>query len=152
MRNLRVIALVAAVWVAALATGWSMAAEKPPEGEKVRKARAFVLDDQDGNKVMMSSFHGQVVVLEWVNFDCPSSKRHLEAGTFKQLLKKYKYGVPGAKPAEPQPQRGRSRSRRKKQKVVWLAINSADYSNVEQNKAAATKYAVPYPVLDDRLR
>lgn len=151
MRNLGVIALVAAVSVGALAMGWSMAAERPPEGEKVRKALAFVLDDQDGNKVMMSSFRGQVVVLEWVNFDCPFSKRHLEAGTFKQLCKKFKYGVPGAKPAEPQPQRGRSRSRAKKQKVVWLAINSTHYSTAEQNKAAATKYAIPYPVLDDRL-
>jgi len=164
MRKSVLIALVAAVSVGALATGWSMAAEKPPEGEKVRKAFAFVLDDQDGNKVMMSSFRGQVVVLEWVNFDCPFSKRHQEAGTFKQLYKKYKYGAPAAKPTQTQAtgkklQQARRmleivtgrKSRGKKQKVVWLAINSTHYSNVEQNKAAATKYAVPYPVLDDHL-
>ncbi|HUU92793.1 MAG TPA: redoxin domain-containing protein [Phycisphaerae bacterium] len=151
MRKSVLIALVAAVSAGVLAMGWSMAAEKPPAAEKVKKARAFVLDDQDGNKVVMSTFHGQVVVLEWVNFDCPFSKRHLEAGTFRELYKKYKYGAPGAKPVETQPQQDRSRSRAKKQKVVWLAINSTHYSNAEQNKAAATKYTVPYPVLDDRL-
>ncbi len=149
MRNLRVIALVAAVSVGALVTGWSVAAEKPPEAQKVKKAFAFTLDDQDGNKVTMSTFHGQVVVLEWVNFDCPFSKRHQEAGTFRELYKKYKYGVPGAKPVETPPQKGRRRSRGPKQKVVWLAINSTHYSSAEQNKAAATKYQIPYPLLDD---
>jgi len=151
MRKPLVIALAAGAAVAAAVAGWSLAAPEPPETPNVKKALAFTLEDQNGNKVTMSSFHGQVVVLEWVNFDCPFSRRHQEAGTFKELYKKYKYGVPGAKPPETQPPQDRSRSRGKKEKVVWLAINSTPYATPEQNKAAAAKYSIPYPVLDDRL-
>ncbi len=149
MRKSLLIVLVAAVGVAAIVARWSPAAEKPTEKEEVKKAFAFTLLDQDGNKVMMSQFRGQVVVLEWVNFDCPFSRRHYEKGTFRELCKKYKYGVPGAKPAQTQPQPPSRRKRGKKQKVVWLAINSTNYWTVERNKQAAEKYKVPYPILDD---
>jgi len=149
MRKSLLIVLVAAVGVAAVVVGWSPASEKPTEKEEAKKAFAFTLLDQDGNKVMMSQFRGQVVVLEWVNFDCPFSRRHYEKGTFRELCKKYKYGVPGAKPAQTQPQPPSRRKRGKKQKVVWLAINSTNYWTVERNKQAAEKYKVPYPILDD---
>jgi len=151
MRNPLRIALVAAAGLAVLVTARSAAAGQPAEPDKVKRAYAFVLEDQHGKKVVMSKFRGQVVVLEWVNFDCPFSRRHHEQGTFRQIYKKYKYGVPGAKPEPAPPQRGRRRPRGPKQKVVWLAINSNHYANVEQNKAAAAKYNVPYPVLDDHL-
>ena len=149
MRKSLLIVLVAAVTVAAVVVGWSPAAEKPTEKEEAKKAFAFTLLDQDGNKVMMSQFRGQVVVLEWVNFDCPFSRRHYEKGTFRELCKKYKYGVLGAKPAQTQPQPPSRRKRGKKQKVVWLAINSTNYWTVERNKQATEKYKVPYPILDD---
>ncbi len=149
MRKSLLIVVVAAVTVAAVVVGWSPAAEKPAEKEEVKKAFAFTLLDQDGNKVMMSQFRGQVVVLEWVNFDCPFSRRHYEKGTFRELCKKYKYGVPGAKPAQTQPQPPSRKKRGKKQKVVWLAINSTHYWTAERNKQAAEKYKVPYPLLDD---
>jgi len=149
MRKSLLIVVVAAVGVAAVVAGWSPAAEKPTEKEEVKKAFAFTLLDQDGNKVMMSQFRGQVVVLEWVNFDCPFSRRHYEQGTFRKLCKKYKYGVLGAKPAQTQPQPPSRKKRVKKQTVVWLAINSTHYWTVERNPQANEKYKVPYPILDD---
>ncbi|MBL7141014.1 MAG: redoxin domain-containing protein [Planctomycetes bacterium] len=147
MRKTLAIILAAGVILTAATLSDRLWADKPPAPDPNKPwAKAFTLTDQDGNKVSLSSFSGQIVVMEWVNFDCPFSRRHYEQGTFKDLYKKYKYGLPGA--AKPQPDKGRTRE--PKQKVVWLAINSTHYATVETNKAAAQKYAAPYPVLDDR--
>jgi len=116
-----------------------------PDPDKPR-AKAFVLPDQNGETVIMSKFQGMIVVLEWMNPDCPFSKRHYREGTFKDLYKKYKYGLPR------QPQQtetGKAGKRRKRQKVVWLAINSSIHGSVEANKQAAAEFNVPYPILDD---
>jgi len=138
--------LAAGCVLAAAALSGRLWADKPPAPDPNKPwAKAFTLTDQNGNKVSLSSFSGQIVVMEWCNFDCPFSRRHYERGTFKDLYKKYKFGVPG----EPTPQPDKGRKREPKQKVVWLAINSTHYATVETNKAAAQKYEVPYPVLDD---
>ena len=134
-----------------------------PDPDKPR-AKAFVLPDQNGETVIMSKFQGMIVVLEWTNLDCPFSKRHYQEGTFKDLYKKYRYGLPSTNSAQantqqpgPALQRARrmleivtGRKRRgKKVKVVWLAINSSRDATVEANKTAAQEFAVPYPILDD---
>jgi peroxiredoxin len=142
--------------LAVLATGTFLASTLPakvpplPDPSKPR-AKAFVLTDQNGEKVFMSKFRGQIVVLEWVNFDCPVSQRHYTEGTFKTLLKKYEFGIPGQPDPQPAPARGRrgGRKGKKRPKVVWLAINSTYNSSPEANKKAAQQYGVPYPILDD---
>ena len=116
--------LVLAVLMAGTFLASALPAKLPPlpDPDKPR-AKAFVLTDQNDNQVIMSKFRGQIVVLEWVNFDCPFVQRHYREGTFKKLFKKYEFGIPG-KP-DPQPPRGgRSKERKKRPKVVWLAINS----------------------------
>jgi peroxiredoxin len=93
----------------------------------VPKAPAFTLTDQAGKKHSLADYAGKVVVLEWMNPDCPISRRHYTTPTMKNLATKY---APKG--------------------VVWLAINSTNYYTPEQNKAWAEKYALPYPILDDR--
>jgi hypothetical protein len=130
----------------------ALPAKVPPLPDpNVPRAKAFVLTDQNGEKVFLSKFRGQIVVLEWVNFDCPVSQRHYREGTFKKLYEKYKFGVPGEPDPQPAPRRRGRKKGKKRPKLVWLAINSTYSSTVEGNKQAARKYEVPYPILDDHL-
>jgi peroxiredoxin len=147
MRKILLVAALAGVLAAGGLVRSTLLAKVPPLPDPSKpRAKAFTLEDQNGEKVMMSKFTGQIVVLEWVNFDCPFVKRHYQEGTFKDLLEKYKYGIPGeAAPASS----ARGAKEKKKQRVVWLAVNSTHYANVESNKKATQEYKVPYPVLDD---
>ena len=47
-------------------------------------APAFTLADSAGNEVSLSDFEGKIVVLEWLNPDCPFVQRHYKAGTMKK--------------------------------------------------------------------
>jgi peroxiredoxin len=93
-----------------------------------RQAPDFVLDSFDGRNVRLSSFKGRIVVLEWINLDCPFSKYHHETvNTMVNLAEKYKG-----------------------KEVVWLAINSTPNTTPEANRDFAQKHKLPYPILDDR--
>ena len=89
-------------------------------------APPFTLDDQQGRAVSLGQFAGKIVVLEWVNPDCPFVQRHYRAATMTGLARRY---APHG--------------------VVWLAINTTHYFDVEKNQAFHEKHALPYPVLDD---
>jgi peroxiredoxin len=56
----------------------SLAAAGVDVGER---APEFTLMDTEGNSVSLSDFAGKVVVLEWLNPDCPYVQRHYTAGT-----------------------------------------------------------------------
>ena len=87
--------------------------ENPPDDTTVGKAPDFTLKDINGNEVKLSQFAGKVVVLEWVNYDCPFVKAHYNdtVHTMKDLSKKYA-----------------------DQGVVWLTINSTHYATPESIK------------------
>ncbi len=89
-------------------------------------APAFTLTDQDGKSVSLADHAGKIVVLEWINPDCPFSRRHQERGTMKALAARY---AP----------RG----------VIWLAVNSTHYWTADKNKQWAQKNTLPYPLLTD---
>jgi len=92
----------------------------------VPKAPGFTLSDHAGKKVSLSDCAGKIVVLEWINPQCPVSRRHYTTPTMKNLATKY---APKG--------------------VVWLAVNSSHFATPKQNKAWADKYTLPYPILDD---
>jgi peroxiredoxin len=97
-------------------------------GPGARKAPDFTLSSFDGKKVSLADYKGKIVVLEWLNFECPYSRYHYEsAKTMIDLANKYK-----------------SRD------VVWLAVNSTNHTTPGANKDFAGKYKLPYPILDDR--
>lgn len=108
---------------------WAMNALAGDGGERATvgaPAPTFTLEDQNGRPVSLSDFTGKIVVLEWVNPDCPFVQRHYRAGTMKRLAEKYQ-----------------------SKGVVWLAINSTHYMGKEDNRRWIEKYKLPYPILDD---
>jgi len=90
-------------------------------------APGFTLADTAGNKVGISDFEGKVVVLEWLNPDCPFVQRHYKAGTMKNLATKY--GSEG---------------------VVWLTVNSTKYMDAEANAKFKAANDLPYTILVDQ--
>lgn len=97
--------------------------------EKPIKAPDFKLNNYDGKEVKLADYKGKIVVLEWINPECPFVKYHYEKkSTMKDLAAKYK----------------------KDKKVVWLAIDSTSHQQTEKNKEYAEKNKILYPILDDR--
>jgi peroxiredoxin len=90
-------------------------------------APAFTLTDSAGNLVSLSDFEGKIVVLEWLNPDCPFVQRHYKAGTMKKLATKY--GGEG---------------------VVWLTINSTNYMDGAANAKFKAANDLPYTILVDQ--
>lgn len=94
-------------------------------------APAFSLKGVDGKTYSLADYKGKVVVLEWVNPNCPFSDRHAREKTMSTLNTKY----------------GKSQ-------VVWLGINStnashADFLKPADHLAYNQKTGINYPVLYD---
>jgi peroxiredoxin len=94
-----------------------------------RKAPEFQLRNfVDDKTVKLSDYSGKIVVLEWINLDCPFSMYHHKTKhTMVDLADKYK-------------DKG----------VVWLAINSTASTTPQANVNFAKEQKLPYPILDDR--
>lgn len=67
-----------------------------------RPAPDFTAQDIDGKQVKLSDYKGKIVVLEWVNPECPFVKKHYGSGNIPSLQKDARAG-----------------------NIVWLTINSA---------------------------
>ena len=92
-------------------------------------APAFTLKDADGKVHDLAKYKGKVVVLEWINPNCPFSRRHAEEGTMTRLAA-----------AHPE--------------VVWLAVNSTakdhkDFLTPQAQSAYAREHKIAYPILYD---
>jgi len=92
-------------------------------------APAFSLPDLDGKTHRLADLRGKVVVLEWMNPNCPFSRRHSDAKTMTSTAARH----PGA---------------------VWLAINSTakghpDFVEPAAYKSFLQKHSIVYPVLYD---
>lgn len=92
------------------------------------RAPQFTLADSAGNEVSLADFKGKVVVLEWVNPDCPFVKRHYKEGSMKNLSTAYDESMG----------------------VVWLTINSTNYMDSSDNAAFVQKEGITWPVLVDQ--
>ena len=86
----------------------------------------FELMDQSGEPVRLSDFAGQVVVLEWFNDQCPFVKKWYVNGDMNELAAEY---------AE--------------EGVVWLAIDSSNFTDVEQNAEIAGEWGIDRPLLSN---
>ncbi len=86
----------------------------------------FLLTDQSGKNIRLSDYNDKIVVLEWINPDCPFVKRHYEEKTMVNLEKRYS-----------------------NKNIVWLAINSTYYMKIDDNKQWADAYNISYHILDD---
>jgi peroxiredoxin len=54
-----------------------------------KAAPEFTLTDSEGKTHKLSDFKGKIVVLEWVNFDCPFVKKHYSVNNMQNLQKDY---------------------------------------------------------------
>ena len=93
------------------------------------KAPAFSLVDLDGNAHSLADHQGKVVILEWINPNCPFSDRHAREKTMSGLADKH-----GG--------------------VVWLAINSTatghrDFLTKAEHAEWAAEHGVDYAILYD---
>ena len=85
--------------------------------QKPVKAPDFKLKNHDGKEVKLADYKGKIVVLEWINHECPFVKYHYETKpTMNELAARFK-----------------------KQKVVWLAIDSTNHQKTEKNRKYAKK-------------
>jgi len=91
-----------------------------------RSAPNFTLKDQQGNARSLSDYSGRIVVLEWINPECPFVQRHYREATFTGIMRDY-----------------RDRN------IDWLAINSTHTATPEFNRQWHLKYNLPYAILDD---
>lgn len=120
------------VIAATLLLATALAATAPAFAAAVGEAApAFQLKDLNGQQRSLADYKGKVVVLEWVNPNCPFSDRHAREKTMSALNTKY-----GAK------------------NVVWLGINSTNANHPNFMKPADIiaynqKNGVNYPVLYD---
>ena len=99
------------------------------ETQQTTKAPDFTLTDINGQQVRLSALEGKIVVLEWVNYDCPFVKPHYGQPkyTMRDLAAKYA-----------------------DKNVVWLTINSTHYATAETNQAWAKKHQLKQIVLPDK--
>lgn len=81
------------------------------------KAPNFKLVDSNGKEHSLSDFKGKLVVLEWINFDCPFVQKHYNSKNMQSLQLEYT-----------------------KQDIIWLAVCSSNkgkqgnFNNAEINK------------------
>ncbi len=73
--------------LATLAGAFALATVNAKEVGKA--APQFTAKDAKGATVSLSEQRGKVVVLEWVNFDCPFVKKHYSSGNMQKLQADY---------------------------------------------------------------
>lgn len=65
----------------------AMSSLKANPAEVGKQAPDFTLTDSKGKTHKLSDYKGKIVVLEWVNYDCPFVKKHYESGNMQKLQK-----------------------------------------------------------------
>lgn len=85
----------------------------------------FKLNNSNGNLIDTADYNDKILVLEWINPDCPFVQRHGKEKTMKTLSEKYG------------------------KEVVWLGINSTHYMTAKDNSKWVSENNLNYPVLDD---
>ena len=89
-------------------------------------APTFTLMNQEGEEVSLSDYEGKIVVLEQFNDQCPYVKKFYVEGHMNDWASAYA-----------------------DQDIVWLAIDSSNFSSVEENAEIAEEWSIDRPILDD---
>jgi len=116
----------------ALITGLAGLAAAPPARATVavgQPAPPFSLRGVDGKTYSLKDYQGKLVILEWINPNCPVSRRHAEEKTMTEVASRHP-------------------------DVVWLAINSTnpasrDFLKPAEHRAYDQEHGITYPVLYD---
>jgi peroxiredoxin len=98
---------------------------KPKVATLGAEAPAFTLNDSRDKAVNLSDFKGKIVVLEWINRDCPIDTRVIDGKRISAVHDKFK------------------------DKVVWLAIDSSAAHTRADYEKTIEQFKLTYPVLND---
>jgi peroxiredoxin len=101
-------------------------AQAPEVAAVGRPAPDFTLTDQAGQQHRLSDYRGRIVVLEWINPQCPYVQRHYQARTMTNLEQEF--------PDD---------------RVVWLAVDSSHFVTPESSQEWRTQHGITYPILQD---
>lgn len=82
----------------------------------LKHATNFTAMDLNGKSVSLSHYKGKIVVLEWINEECPFSKGHYLSGNMQSLQEEYT-----------------------KKGIIWLTVNSTNTTNPQYHDAAQAK-------------
>jgi len=97
-----------------------------PAAKVGEKAPAFTLTDINGKEHSLKDYAGKIVVLDWVNPECPVCKGAHKDGRIPNMIKDLE-----------------------KEGVVFLAVNTTWNTNAEKNKEALDAYGIEYTVMLD---
>jgi peroxiredoxin len=116
--------LIAALLVAtaSLLTFGADAPKGPVIGEP---APTFSAKDSTGKSVTLADLKGKVVVLEWINKDCPIDARVIDAGRISAVYDKFK------------------------DKVTWLAVDSTASHTANDYANTIAMWKLAYPIIND---
>lgn len=119
-----------------LVLGATTALTAPQDGQVVKDdkakvgnaAPAFTLNDTEGKEVSLSDFEGHIVVLQWINPQCPVCVRCMESGLVTAMAKELK---------------------ELDANIVHLAINSTHSQTPEHTAEYLKEYKLEVPGLVD---
>ena len=92
-------------------------------------APQFSLTGADGKTYKLSDYEGKIVVLQWINPDCPVCRRVSSSGLVNAMLKDLKEMDPT---------------------IVYLTINSTNYMEAEKSAAYLKSNKIEAPALIDQ--
>jgi peroxiredoxin len=103
--------------------------KKAPTAKVGEPAPDFTLQDAAGKSYRLADYKGKIVVLQWINPDCPVCRRVNSTGRVADMLTKV---------------------RETDENVVHLTINSTYYMEAEKSAAYLEKHKIDAPALIDQ--
>ncbi len=114
--------------VAMAATATALAGEGKKKAELGEPVPGFTLVDSSGQKRSLSDYEGRIVVLEWINTECPYVVNCYKTKAMQTAYEKINAMDKTA---------------------VWLAINTTFSTGPNQNEMWIKQYKLDYPILLD---
>jgi peroxiredoxin len=105
---------------------WAAPQSGSQQAEIGQAAPDFTLKDTYGKEFKLADFKDRIVVLEWVNQQCPVSKGHHDKRTMQDTYKKYA-----------------------SKGVIWLGIDTTAGVQPEKNRVYSAVMSLAYPILHD---
>ncbi len=125
-RRTSVLGLMGLITAALGMTAGTLEQDKAKLGEK---APNFTLTDTNGQERSLSDYKGRIVVIEWINPECPYVRHCYQTKAMQGAYRKVKQLDKG---------------------VAWLAVNTTPGTTAQANNMWVTTYGLKYPILLDK--
>jgi peroxiredoxin len=129
MRLNLVTLIVLAAFVSAATAQTATSASSDVQAKVGKKAPEFTLKDAKGKEYKLSDYKGKMVVLQWINPDCPVCRRCAETGLVTRMHEDVK---------------------KLDKNTVFLTINSTHYMKPDVNAPYLKKNKINAPALIDQ--